>query len=133
MKHFLRLFALTVMLTVGTVATNAATLVYDFMTKHPTSTIRIDNGYKETSGGYAYWSGQWRGLFGNKIAFATDAYPSLIASGGLTDYHPHMKFYVMNLSVGGKVTFNFSGTNPSLQSIMPSLFFLVSSRAFNIR
>ena len=115
MKQLFRLFALTTLLVMGSVATDAATLVYDFVTKHPTSTIRIDQGYKRLSGDYMYWSGSWAGLFGRKIAFGTGAYPSLIASGGLTDYHPHSKFYVMNLSVGDKVTFNFSGTNPSLQ------------------
>ena len=115
MKQLFRIFALMAVFLMGSVATDAATLVYDFVTKHPTSTIRIDQGYKSLSGGYMYWSGSWAGLFGRKIAFGTDTYPSLAGSGGLVDYHPHSKFYVMNLSVGDRVTFNYSGTNPSLQ------------------
>lgn len=117
MKKFLRLFALMALLLMGTMTTEAGkVLTYDFMTNHPATTIRIDQGYKEVRGSYAYWTGTWAGLFGNKIAFdASSAYYTLRSSGGLIDYHDHQKLYVLNLSAGDKVTFFFTGTNASMQ------------------
>ena len=117
MKHVFRLFALMAVFLMGSVTTEASkTLTYDFMTNHPTSTIRIDQGYKEIRGSFAYWTGAWAGLFGNKIAFdATSAYPSLRGNGGLCDYHDHQKMYIMNLSAGDKVTFFFIGNNAAMQ------------------
>lgn len=104
------------LLLTGSVKTEASvTLTYDFMTSHPTSQVRIDQGHKEVIGNIAYWTGSWAGLFGKKIGFATDSYPVLHQNGGLVDYHPSRKMYVMNLAVGDKVTFFYTGTNPSVQ------------------
>ena len=116
MKHVFRLFALMAVFLMGSVTTEASkTLTYDFMTNHPTSQVRIDQGHKEVIGNIAYWTGSWAGLFGRKIGFATDSYPVLHQNGGLVDYHSSRKTYVMNLSVGDKVTFVYTGTNPSVQ------------------
>jgi len=117
MKKFLKVFALMAVLLTGCVVADASvTLTYDFMTNHPSSTIRIDQGYKIERDGKVYWGGQWAGLFGNKIAFdPVSAYPSLRAQGGLCDYHDHQKMYVMNLNSGDKVTFYYTGTNAALQ------------------
>ena len=117
MKRFLQVFALMAVFLMGSVTMEAGkVLTYDFMTNHPSTTIRIDQGYKEVRGNFVYWTGAWAGLFGNKIAFdATSAYPSLRAQGGLCDYHDHQKMYVMNLSPGDKVTFNYMGTGAAIQ------------------
>lgn len=117
MKHFLRLFALMAVFLMSNMGSaDAATkLKYDFVTKHPSSNLRIDQGYKEVRGSYAYWTGAWAGLFGNKIAFATDSYPVLRSSGGLVDYHSSRKTYLMNLSVGDQVVIYYKGTDPSVQ------------------
>ena len=116
MKHVFRLFALMAVFLMGSVTTEASkTLTYDFMANHPTSQVRIDQGHKEVIGNIAYWTGSWAGLFGRKIGFATDSYPVLHQNGGLVDYHSSRKTYVMNLSVGDKVTFVYTGTNPSVQ------------------
>jgi hypothetical protein len=117
MKRFLQMCALMALLLMGSVTMEAGkVLTYDFMTNHPSTTIRIDQGYKEIRGNFAYWTGAWAGLFGNKIAFdATNAYPSLLAQGGLCDFHDRQKTYVMNLSPGDKVTFNYTGENAALQ------------------
>ena len=117
MKQFFKMFALMAWLLMGAVQTEASvTLTYDFMTNHPSSTIRMDQGYKEIRGSYAYWTGEWAGLFGNKIAFdANSAYASLLGTGGLCDFHDHQKMYVLNLSSGDKVTFYYSGTGAAMQ------------------
>ena len=97
-------------------STEAATkLKYDFVTRHPTSNIRIDDGCKEVRDGCAYFVGFWSGLFGNKIAFANDSYPVLSKDGGLVDYHPSRKTFVMNLSVGDQVAIYYRGTDPGVQ------------------
>ena len=116
------MFALTALLLTGAVQMEASvTLTYDFMANHPSSTIRMDNGYKEIRGSFAYWTGQWAGLFGNKIAFdATSAYPSLLETGGLCDFHDHQKMYVLNLTPGDRVTFYYSGTGAALQFYISS-------------
>ena len=89
------MFALMALLLTGSVTMEAGkVLTYDFMTNHPSTTIRIDQGYMKVKGSFAYWTGEWAGLFGNKIAFdATSAYASLRAEGGLCDYHDHQKMY----------------------------------------
>jgi hypothetical protein len=117
MKRFLQVFALMAVFLMGSVTMEAGkVLTYDFMTNHPSTTIRIDQGYKEVRGNFVYWTGAWAGLFGNKIAFdATSAYPSLRAQGGLCDYHDHQKMYIMNLNSGDKVTFYYTGTNAAMQ------------------
>ena len=117
MKRFLQVFALMAVFLMGSVTMEAGkVLTYDFMTHHPSTTIRIDQGYKEVRGNFVYWTGAWAGLFGNKIAFdATSAYPSLRAQGGLCDYHDHQKMYIMNLNPGDKVTFYYTGTNAAMQ------------------
>ena len=117
MKQFFKISALMVVLLMAIVtATDAKTLTYDFMTNHPSTTIRIDQGYKENYNSKVYWSGEWSGLFGRKIAFdPTSAYPSLRGEGGLCDYHDHQKMYVMNLSPGDYVTFYYTGDNAALQ------------------
>ena len=116
MKRFLQVFALMALLLTGNVNVEAGkVLTYDFMANHPSSDIRIDQGFKEVRGSYAYWTGQWAGLFGNKIAFdANSAYYTLKRSGGLIDYHANQKFYLMNLSVGDKVTLFYTGLSPKL-------------------
>ena len=108
MKQFFKISALMVVLLMAIVtATDAKTLTYDFMTNHPSTTIRIDQGYKENYNGKVYWSGEWSGLFGRKIAFdPTSAYPSLRGEG---------EMYVMNLSPGDYVTFYYTGDNAALQ------------------
>lgn len=90
---------------------SAAMLVYNFKNVHPSSQIRIDQGYKEVIDGYAYWTGAWAGLFGRKIAFATDSYPVLHQNGGLVDYHPSRKMYIMNVSVGDHISVVYRGNN----------------------
>jgi hypothetical protein len=117
MKRFLQVFALMAVFLMGSVTMEAGkVLTYDFMTNHPSTTIRIDQGYKEVRGNFVYWTGAWAGLFGNKIAFdATSAYPSLRAQGGLCDYHDHQKMYIMNLNSGDKVTFYYTGTTAAMQ------------------
>jgi hypothetical protein len=117
MKKLFQLFALMTSLLMGTVKMEAgAVLTFDFMTDHPRTTIRIDQGYKDVRGNRVYWKGEWAGLFGNKIAFdALSAYPSLRGDGGLVDYHDHQKMYIENLSAGDKVTFYYTGTNALLQ------------------
>ena len=89
----------------------ATTLIYSFTVNHPSSNLRIDQGYKEVVDGYAYWTGAWAGLFGRKIAFATDSYPVLHANGGLVDYHSNRKTYVMNVSVGDQICVGYRGNN----------------------
>lgn len=117
MKKLFQLFALMTLLLTGSVKMEAgAVLTFDFMTYHPSTTIRIDQGYKEVRDGKAYWTGEWAGLFGNKIAFdAASCYPCLRSSGGLVDYHSNQKMFIMNLSAGDKVTFYYTGANASLQ------------------
>lgn len=117
MKKLFQLFALMTSLLMGTVKMEAgAVLTFDFMTDHPRTTIRIDQGYKDVRGNRVYWKGEWAGLFGNKIAFdALSAYPTLSGEGGLVDYHDHQKMYIENLSAGDKVTFYYTGTNALLQ------------------
>lgn len=115
MKHVFRLFALMAVFLMGSVTTEASkTLTYDFATIHPSSQLRIDQGFKTIEGNYAYWTGQYAGLFGRKIAFATDAYPVLHENGGLVDYHNSRKMYLMNMNAGDKVTFYYTGLNPSI-------------------
>ena len=117
MKTFIRLFTLMTLLLMGSVTMEAGkVLTYDFMTNHPSTTIRIDQGHKDVRGNYVYWTGEWAGLFGNKIAFdAASAYPSLLSTGGLCDFHDHQKMYVLNLTPGDRVTFYYSGTGAALQ------------------
>ncbi len=117
MKSFFRIFALIAIMLAGSMTKMIGkTLVYDFVTNHPSTTIRIDQGFKEVRNGKVYWGGTWAGLFGNKIAFdPASAYASLLGQGGLCDFHDHQKMYVMNLSAGDKVTFYYTGTNASLQ------------------
>ncbi|MBQ9356331.1 MAG: hypothetical protein IJT98_03470 [Prevotella sp.] len=117
MKSVLRLFALMTVFFMGSMGSaDAATkLKYDFVTKHPAANIRIDDGFREVRGSYAYWSGTWAGLFGNKIAFATDSYPVLRSVGGLVDYHSSRKMYLMNLSVGDQLAIYYGGDNPNVQ------------------
>lgn len=110
------MFALMAVLLTGGMDGSAKTLVYDFTTNHPSTTIRIDQGYKEIRGGFAYWTGTWAGLFGNKIAFdASSAYPCLSSNGGLVDYHDHQKMYILNLSTGDRVRIYYTGNNPAMQ------------------
>jgi hypothetical protein len=111
------MFALMAVFLMGSVTMEAGkVLTYDFMTNHPSTTIRIDQGYKEVRGNFVFWTGEWAGLFGNKIAFdAASAYPSLRAAGGLCDYHDHQKMYILNLSPGDKVTFYYTGQNAAVQ------------------
>lgn len=110
------MFALMAVLLMGGMDGSAKTLVYDFTTNHPTTTIRIDQGYKEIRGSFAYWTGTWAGLFGNKIAFdASSAYPCLSSNGGLVDYHDHQKMYILNLSTGDRVRIYYTGNNPAMQ------------------
>ena len=117
MRQYFKILTLTVIMLAGIVAdTFGKTLTYDFMTNHPATTIRIDQGYKVERDGKVYWGGAWGGLFGNKIAFdPASAYPSLRAQGGLCDYHDHQKMYLMNLSAGDKFTIYYSGQNASMQ------------------
>ena len=116
MRKFLQLFALMALFLTGSVTVRAgAVLTYDFMTRHPGTSIRIDEGYAQQIGNYNFWTGYWGYLFGGKIAFATDSYPVLRSVGGLVDYHDGRKMYVLGLSVGDKVTFNYSGTNASIE------------------
>ena len=106
------MFALTALLLTGVVQTEAGkVLTYDFKTIHSNSNLRIDQGFRTIEGNFAYWSGQYGGLFGRKITFATDSYPVLHMNGGLVDYHPSRKTYVMSLGVGDKVTFYYTGVN----------------------
>lgn len=112
MKKLFQLFALMTLLLTGSVKMEAgAVLTFDFMTYHPYTQIRIDQGYKEVRGKYAFWTGEWAGLFGNKIAFATDSYPVLHQNGGLIDYHSGRKMFILNLAVGDKVKVIYTGTN----------------------
>lgn len=117
MKHVFRLFALMAVLLMGSAEVDAGkVLTYDFMTNHPTTNLRIDQGFKEIRGSYAYWTGEWAGLFGNKIAFdANNAYCTLKSTGGLIDLHDHQKMYVLNLSTGDKVSFYYTGKGASMQ------------------
>ncbi len=116
MKKFLQLFALMAVFLTGSLKARAgAVLTYDFMTRHPSTSIRIDDGYAEQIGNYNFWKGYWSYLFGGKIAFATDSYPVLRNVGGLVDYHDGRKMYVLGLSVGDKVTFNYSGNNARIE------------------
>lgn len=116
MKHVFRLFALMAVFLMGSVSTEASkTLTYDFTTIHSNSDLRIDQGFRTIENNFAYWTGQYAGLFGRKIAFATDSYPVLHHNGGLVDYHPSRKTFVMNLSVGDKVAFYYTGTNATVR------------------
>ncbi len=117
MKKFLRFFALTTLLLMGSVTTMAGKLLtYDFTTNYPSADIRIDEGNLEIRGENAYWAGKWAGLFGRKIAFeATSAYCSLKGGGGLADFHDHQKIYIKNLSAGDKITIYYGGTDALLE------------------
>ena len=117
MKHVFRIFALLALILLGNMKASAggAVIKLDFMAKHPATSIRIDEGYAVRSGNYNVWTGQWASLFGGKIAFATDSYPVLRSDGGLVDYHDGRKMYVLGLSIGDKVTFNYSGENARVE------------------
>ena len=98
-----------------TEAKAGAVIKLDFMVKHPSASIRIDEGYALRIGDYNFWTGQWAALFAGKVAFAPDSYPVLRNTGGLVDYHDGRKMYVLGLAVGDKVTFNYSGTNAKIE------------------
>ncbi|MBQ8712960.1 MAG: hypothetical protein IJ551_09135 [Prevotella sp.] len=117
MKQLTKIFALFAMMLLGGMKASAgeAVIRLDFMAKHPAVSLRIDEGFAVRKGNYNFWSGQWSALFGGKIAFATDSYPVLRNNGGLVDYHDGRKMYVLGLSVGDKVTFNYSGSNARIE------------------
>ncbi len=115
MKHVFRIFALMAVCLMGSVKSSAVQLVYDFTQARPSTEIRMDRGFTEVEGSYAFWKAPWSGFFGKEIAFdANSAYASLISSGGLCDYHKNQKVGILNLSVGDQVRFIYDGQDPLL-------------------
>ncbi len=116
MKHVFRIFALMAVCLMGSVKSSAVQLVYDFTMARPSNEIRMDRGFTEVEGSFAFWKAPWSGFFGKEIAFdANSAYASLISSGGLCDYHKNQKFFILNLDAGDYVRIIYDGTRPLLQ------------------
>ncbi len=116
MKKFLRFFALMAIFLMGSVTTEAATLLtYDFKTVHPSGDTGLE-GRKYYDGRFAYWGGTWSGFFGKKIAFDSN-YSSgiiLLGTGGLKITESKQRMYITDLEVGDKVKITFTGTATSL-------------------
>lgn len=110
MSDVFRTLLVMAMMMATALEVQAVRLLYDFTENSPQTDLAIYNSSYEIVDGYKFWRGRFSHYFGNKIAFETNATPTIKATGGVVINQNGKKFFVRGLKPGDMVAVTYTGS-----------------------